>query len=76
MNPQLDLLGTRVGKRREQRPFWPSSRTRGKVREKKKKKEKRLGYLGKKELIAEVRKIFPNATVLPNINYDTKHNND
>jgi len=26
----------------------------------------RLGDLSKKELIAEVRKIFPNATVLPN----------
>jgi hypothetical protein len=38
------------------------------VREKKRKKEKRLGYLPKKELIAEVRKIFPNATVLPNRN--------
>jgi len=36
------------------------------VREPKRKKEKRLGYLGKKELIAEVRKIFPNAKVLPN----------
>jgi hypothetical protein len=36
------------------------------IREKKRKKEKRLGYLGKKELIAEVRKIFPNAKVLPN----------
>jgi hypothetical protein len=35
------------------------------VREPKRKKEKRLGYLGKKELIAEVRKIFPNAKVLP-----------
>jgi hypothetical protein len=34
--------------------------------EKKKKKGKRLGYLPKKELIAEVRKIFPNAAVLPN----------
>jgi hypothetical protein len=34
--------------------------------EEKRKKEKRLGYLPKKELIAEVRKIFPNATVLPN----------
>jgi len=34
-----------------------------KIREKKK---KGLGYLPKKELIAEVRKIFPNATVLPN----------
>lgn len=33
--------------------------------EKKSKKEKRLGYLGKKELIEEVRKIFPNASVLP-----------
>ena len=37
-----------------------------KIREPKRKKEKRLGYLGKKELIAEVRKIFPNAKVLPN----------
>jgi len=36
------------------------------VREPKRKKEERLGYLGKKELIAEVRKIFPNATVLSN----------
>ena len=36
------------------------------IRERKRKKEKRLGYLPKKELIAEVRKIFPNATVLPN----------
>jgi hypothetical protein len=36
------------------------------IRERKRKKGKRLGYLGKKELIAEVRKIFPNATVLPN----------
>jgi len=36
------------------------------IREKKRKKEKRLGYLPKKELIAEVRKIFPSATVLPN----------
>jgi hypothetical protein len=36
------------------------------IREQKKKKEKRLGYLPKKELIAEVRQIFPNATVLPN----------
>jgi len=36
------------------------------IREQKRKKEKRLGYLPKKELIAEVRKIFPNATVLPN----------
>ena len=33
--------------------------------EEQRKKEKRLGYLPKKELIAEVRKIFPNATVLP-----------
>ena len=33
---------------------------------KKQKKEKRLGYLSKKELLAEVRKIFPNARVLPN----------
>ena len=32
----------------------------------KQKKEKRLGYLGKKELIAEVRKYFPNCRVLPN----------
>jgi hypothetical protein len=48
MNPQVDLLGMRIG-------------------EKKRKKEKRLGYLQKKELIAEVRKIFPNATVLPNL---------
>jgi hypothetical protein len=31
----------------------------------KRKKEKRLGYLGKKELIEEVRKVFPNAKVLP-----------
>ena len=37
-----------------------------KVREKKSKREKRLGYLSKKELIAEVRQIFPDATVLPN----------
>jgi hypothetical protein len=36
------------------------------IREQKRKKEKRLGYLPKKELIAEVRKVFPNATVLPN----------
>lgn len=36
------------------------------IREQKRKKEKRLGYLGKKELIEEVRKIFPNAAVLPN----------
>jgi hypothetical protein len=36
------------------------------IREQKRKKEKRLGYLAKKELMAEVRKIFPNATVLPN----------
>jgi hypothetical protein len=36
------------------------------IREQKRKKEKRLGYLPKKELIAEVREIFPNATVLPN----------
>jgi hypothetical protein len=36
------------------------------LREKKRKREKRLGYLGKKELIAEVRKVFPNASVLPN----------
>jgi ABC-type branched-subunit amino acid transport system ATPase component len=35
--------------------------------EKKKQREKRLGYLPMKELIAEVRKIFPNATVLPNL---------
>jgi hypothetical protein len=34
--------------------------------EEKRKKEKRLGYLPKKELIAEVRKIFPSATVLSN----------
>jgi hypothetical protein len=47
MNPQVDLLGVRIG-------------------EQKRKKAKRLGYLSKKELIAEVRKIFPNATVLPN----------
>jgi len=37
-----------------------------KIREQKRKKGKGLGYLPKKELIAEVRKIFPNATVLPN----------
>jgi len=30
-------------------------------------REKRLGYLPKKQLIEEVRKIFPNATVLRNI---------
>jgi hypothetical protein len=36
------------------------------IGEEKRKKEKRLGYLSKKELIAEVRKIFLNATVLPN----------
>jgi hypothetical protein len=36
------------------------------IRKPKRKKEKRLGYLEKKELIAEVREIFPNATVLPN----------
>ena len=36
------------------------------IPEPKKKKEKRLGYLGKKELIEEVRKIFPNVKVLPN----------
>jgi len=36
------------------------------IRERKKKREKRLGYLRKKELLEEVRKIFPNATVLPN----------
>jgi len=36
------------------------------IPERKRKKGNRLGYLGKKELIAEVRKIFPNATVLPN----------
>jgi len=36
------------------------------IRERKRKKEKRLGHLPKKELIAEVRKIFPNAAVLPN----------
>jgi hypothetical protein len=34
-----------------------------KIRERKK---RGLGYLPKKELIAEVRKIFPNAAVLPN----------
>jgi hypothetical protein len=45
------------------------------IREKKKKREKRLGYLGMKELIAEVRKIFPGASVLPNIeNKYAKHN--
>jgi ABC-type branched-subunit amino acid transport system ATPase component len=48
MNPQVDLLGVRIG-------------------EKKRKKGKSLGCLSKKELIAEVRKIFPNATVLPNL---------
>jgi hypothetical protein len=37
------------------------------VREKPAPKEKRLGYLSKTELIDEVRKIFPNARVLPNI---------
>jgi hypothetical protein len=36
------------------------------IPEQKRKKEKRFGYLGRKELIAEVREIFPNATVLPN----------
>jgi hypothetical protein len=36
------------------------------IPEPKRKKEKRLGYLGKKELIEEVRKIFTTATVLPN----------
>jgi hypothetical protein len=35
------------------------------IRKQKRKKEERLGYLSKKELIAEVHKIFPNATVLP-----------
>jgi hypothetical protein len=30
------------------------------------KKQKGLGYLGKKELIAEVRQIFPNAKIFPN----------
>ena len=35
-------------------------------RSQKRKKRNGSGYLGKKELIAEVRKIFPNATVLPN----------
>jgi len=36
------------------------------IRDKKNNKQTRLGYLPKKELIAEVRQIFPNATVLPN----------
>ena len=36
------------------------------IRERKRKSEKRLGYLRKKELLEDVRKIFPNATVLPN----------
>src|SRR6476620_11344232 len=36
------------------------------IREQKRKKGKGLGCLPKKELIVEVRKIFPNATVLPN----------
>jgi hypothetical protein len=35
------------------------------IPERKRKKEKRLGYLGKKELLEEVRKIFPDAKVLP-----------
>ena len=43
-----------------------------KIPERKKKKEKRLGYMGKKELIEEVRKIFPNATVLPNEHNKTR----
>jgi hypothetical protein len=30
-------------------------------------REKRLGYLGKIELIAEVRKVFPHAKVLPTV---------
>jgi hypothetical protein len=37
------------------------------IREKKKKRKKGLGHLPKKELIAAVKEIFPNATVLPNI---------
>jgi hypothetical protein len=41
--------------------------------EPKRKKEKRLGYLGKKELLAEVRKIFLNATVLPNEDDNNEH---
>jgi len=36
------------------------------IPEQKPKKEKRLGYLRKTELLAEVRKIFPGAKVLPN----------
>jgi hypothetical protein len=42
------------------------------IPEKKRKKEKRLGYLPKKELIEAVRKIFPNATVLPNEDLEKK----
>jgi hypothetical protein len=42
------------------------------IPEPKQKQEKRLGYLGKKELIEEVRKIFPNAKVLPNEDNNTQ----
>jgi hypothetical protein len=37
------------------------------IEEKPAPREKRLGYLSKTELIEAVRKIFPNARVLPNI---------
>jgi hypothetical protein len=43
-----------------------------KIPPEKKKKEKRLGYLPKKELLEEVRKIFPNAAVLPNERLEKK----
>jgi len=36
------------------------------IPKKKSKEQKRLGYLSKKELLATVREVFPNATVLPN----------
>jgi hypothetical protein len=69
IGPVLTRTGTRTGINRQVDLFGV------RIREKKKKKEKRLGYLPMKELIAEVRKIFPGATVLPNIeNEYAKHN--